>query len=224
VPHSPCRRRAQHDVVVKIDPVDAVAFDIGGVFLDWDPHHLYRQLIPDTEARERFFREICSPEWHAEQDLGRSIVESCSELARHHPEYASLISAWAERNEEMVAGVIEGSVEILRELRDRNVPCYMLTNMEQEAFVARRSRYAFMSDFDGCVVSSDEGVAKPDVGIFLRLLSRFGLVARRTLFVDDSVANAAAAAFLGFRVCLFTSPAQLREVLVECQLLDVESE
>jgi 2-haloacid dehalogenase len=209
---------------VRADPVEAIVFDIGGVFLDWDPRHLYRQLIPDAEAREFFLREICSPAWHAEQDLGVGIAESCNKLARRYPQYASLISAWAERNEEMVAGVIEGSVAVLRELRDRKFPCYVLTNMEREAFEARRARYPFMSDFDGSVISSDEGVTKPDKEIYSRLLSRFGLVARRTLFVDDQVANTAAAARFGFHVCLFTSPTQLREVLVGCQLLGGASE
>ena len=32
----------------------AVVFDIGNVILNWDPDLLYRRLIPDDAARERY--------------------------------------------------------------------------------------------------------------------------------------------------------------------------
>ena len=200
--------------------VKSVAFDLGGVFLDWDPRHLYRKLIPDENERESFLRDVCSPAWHAEQDLGRSIVEACQELARNHPQHAELISARAERNDEMVAGVIEGSVEILRELRRRGVACYAISNMERETFASRRRHYEFMSDFDGFVISGEEGVAKPSPEIFHRLLSRFGLVPAGTLFVDDRAVNVVAAGELGFQTYLFSAPTPLREALVHWRLLD----
>jgi 2-haloacid dehalogenase len=44
--------------------VDAVVFDLGGVLVDWDPRHLYRQLFDDDEDMERFLSEICTLEWH----------------------------------------------------------------------------------------------------------------------------------------------------------------
>ena len=200
--------------------VDAVAFDIGGVFLDWDPRYLYRKLIPDEDDRERFLLEVCSPAWHAEQDLGRGIADSCGELARTHPDQAELIWAWANRNEEMVGAVIEGSVEILHQLRLRGVKCYALSNMEREAFASRLARYSFLSEFDGWVVSGQEGVAKPSEEIFRRLLSRFGLDATRTLFVDDRKLNVDAAEALGFRTCLFSTPSSLRGALSKWRLLD----
>ena len=30
-----------------------VVFDLGGVLVDWDPRHLYRQLFDDVERRSR---------------------------------------------------------------------------------------------------------------------------------------------------------------------------
>ena len=43
---------------------DTVIFDIGGVLIDWNPRHLYRQLFDDDTAMERFLAEVCSPEWN----------------------------------------------------------------------------------------------------------------------------------------------------------------
>jgi 2-haloacid dehalogenase len=199
--------------------IGAVVFDLGGVFFDWDPRHLYQQLIPDARDREWFLSEVCSPRWHAEQDLGRGIRESCDELAAQYPAYADLIAAWADRNEEMIAGVFEETVDLLHELREASVRCYALSNMESEAFALRRSNYSFMSDFDGFVISSHEGAAKPDPVIFTRLIARFGLAPDRTLFVDDQAPNIDVARRLGFDVCLFTTPKELRRSLVERRLL-----
>ena len=43
--------------------------------------------------------------------------------------------------------------------------------------------------FDGTVVSSHEGVVKPEPEIFSRLLARFELHPERTLMIDDSSRN-----------------------------------
>ena len=63
-------------------PVEAVVFDVGGVFLDRDPRHLYRKLFADEAEMEFFLAEICSPAWHAPHDRGVSTAASCAQLAR----------------------------------------------------------------------------------------------------------------------------------------------
>lgn len=194
-------------------PITAVVFDIGGVLLDWNPRHLYRKLFDDEEAMDRFLEEVCTLEWHATHDLGTPFDVSCARLAAEHPEYADMIWAWGTRTEEMIAGPIQGTVEILRALKQQGVACYALTNMEAETYPLRRERYDFLRWFEGTVVSSAEGVAKPDAEIFRRLLTRFGLAAATTLLIDDSAANVAAASALGMQAVRFQSPPQLRRWL-----------
>ena len=194
-------------------PIDAVVFDIGGVLLDWDPRHLYRKLIPDEAELADFLQRICTPEWHAAHDRGVPFARSCAELAAQHPDHADLILAWGTRTEEMIAGPIDGTVAILEELRPRGVRCYALTNMERETYPVRRQRYPFMRWFDGTVVSSHEGVAKPDPEIFRRLLHRFGLNPAQTVMIDDSAPNIETAARLGLHAVRFESPAALRTAL-----------
>jgi 2-haloacid dehalogenase len=199
--------------------IEAVVFDIGGVLLDWDPRHLYRKLFADEEAMNRFLEQVCTMEWHQRHDRGYSVVESCEKLATAHPEHAELIRAWGSRSEEMVAGPIDGTVEILQELRRAGVACYALSNMERESYPRRVARYPFLSWFDGAVVSGFEGVIKPDPEIFKLLLSRFDLRPERTLLIDDSAANVEAASGLGMHALQFRSPAQLREELEGMRLL-----
>jgi 2-haloacid dehalogenase len=200
-------------------PIDAVVFDIGGVLLDWNPRYLYRKLFDDEDAMNRFLDEVCTMEWHAAHDLGMPFAVSCARLADEHPEHADMIWAWGRRSEEMIAGPIDGTVAILRALIDRGIACYALTNMEAETYPQRRDRYEFLRWFQGTVVSSAEGVAKPDPEIFTRLLRRFGLTAQTTLLVDDSAANVAGAQALGMQAVRFESPEQLRRWLVGAGVL-----
>ena len=200
-------------------PIEAVVFDIGGVLLDWDPRHLYRKLFDDEDAMNRFLTEVCTMEWHMAHDLGTPFEVSCARLAAEHPEYAEMIWAWGCRSEEMIAAPIDGTVDILRTLRRRGIPCYALTNMEAETYPLRLERYEFLRWFDGAVVSAAEGVAKPDAEIFMRLLRRFGLTAETTLMIDDSASNVAAASALGMQAIRFESPAQLRRRLEQAHVL-----
>ncbi len=198
----------------------AVVFDLGGVLLDWNPRYLYRKLFDDEAEMDRFLSEVCTMQWHHAHDLGVPPEQTVPPLVDAHPEYAEQIWAWPRRSEEMVAGPIEGSVEILRALKDRGVPVYALTNMETWTYPDRRERYPFLRWFDGTVVSGFEGVAKPDPRIFKLLLDRFGLTAQTTLFIDDSAKNVAAAREVGLQAIEFESPAGLRQRLQNAGLLD----
>jgi 2-haloacid dehalogenase len=198
----------------------AVVFDLGGVLLDWNPRHLYRKLFDDEAEMERFLSEVCTLEWHRAHDLGVPPEETSPPLAAAHPEHAERIWAWTQRTEEMLAGPIDGSVEILQELTSAGVPCYALTNMETWTYPGRRERYPFLTWFDGTVVSGFEGMAKPDPRIFELLLDRFGLTAASTLLIDDSAANVQAARGIGMQAVEFSSPAALRHGLQDAGLLD----
>jgi 2-haloacid dehalogenase len=193
--------------------VTAVVFDLGGVLLDWDPRHLYRQLFTDPAEMEDFLARICTADWHHPHDLGENVTESCRRLARLHPGYRDEIMAWAERAEEMVVGQIDETVDVLAGLKAGGMRCLVLSNMEPTAFATRRVRFAFMSWLDGCVISGIEGLAKPDRRIFQILLRRYRLDPAATAFIDDSPGNVEAARLLGMRALRYVSAGELRSQL-----------
>jgi 2-haloacid dehalogenase len=201
-------------------PASAVLWDLGGVFLDWDPRYLYRDLFGgDVEAMEYFLAQVCSPAWHLEQDRGQSIVEACAQRKADFPEYAALIDAWCERGEEMVRGVNDGTVEILAELKAAGAPCYVLSNMERENWERRSQIYPFLSWFDGYFISGLEGVVKPDPEYFRRALDRLHLVPPEVFFVDDREPNIRSAASLGIAGTVFRGHEALRQEMVARGLL-----
>jgi 2-haloacid dehalogenase len=200
-------------------PIDAVVFDIGGVLLDWNPRYLYRKLFEDEGEMEYFLSAVCTLKWHQDNDLGVPLEQTCGRLAAERPEYAEMIWAWGRRSEEMIAGPIDDTVTLLRELHDAGTRCYALTNMESWTFPVRQARFSFFDCFEGIVVSSHEGVAKPDAEIFRRVVERFTLEASRTLLIDDAERNVDAARALGWNAIRFTSSEALRDALVDLGLL-----
>ncbi|WP_434212135.1 HAD family hydrolase [[Pseudomonas] boreopolis] len=194
--------------------IDTVVFDLGGVLIDWDPRHLYRQLFDDHDAMERFLADICSPQWNLQQDAGRPWREAVAELSARHPAHATLIAAYHARWPEMLAGEIPGSVAILHELRERGLRLYALTNWSHETFPVARERFPFLRWFEGILVSGEERLIKPDPAIFRLLLSRYGIAPQRAVFIDDAPHNVAGAAAEGLHAVRFRDAAQLRRDLV----------
>lgn len=202
------------------DPVTirAVVFDIGGVLLDWDPRHLYRQLIDDADEMERFLAEVCTGAWNATLDAGRSFDEACAELAAEHPDRADLIHAW-KRQADMIAGEVPGTAAIVDRLAEGRVPLYLLTNMPAAVFDERQATYRVLQRFDGAVVSGRDGVMKPTQEAFAYVAGRFGLDPAATLFIDDSPANVEAARAAGYVAHHFTSAEHLATELRSLGLL-----
>jgi 2-haloacid dehalogenase len=201
------------------DPITTVVFDLGGVLIDWDPRHLYRQLFSDPQEMEVFLRDVVSPDWNAQQDSGRTWAEATAELLTKHPDHERMIRVYSERWAEMLAGPIAGSVDILREVRDRGMRVYALTNWSAETFPRARPMFPFLEWFEGIVVSGDERIKKPDPEIWHRLTERYAIDPARAVYIDDMPDNADVAAQLGFHAIRFESPGQLRARLVELEVL-----
>jgi 2-haloacid dehalogenase len=199
--------------------IDTVVWDLGAVAIDWNPRYLYRTLLPDDEAVEAFLREVCTPAWHHRHDEGRPMADGVAELVAAFPDRAELIRAYVDRWDDMFAGEIEGSADLVGELEAAGVPQYGLTNWPAEMFPRALERFPVLRTLRGVVVSGAEGVAKPSAEVFGRLLDRYGLDARSCLFIDDAARNLAAAAALGFAVERFTTSGTLRVRLVREGLL-----
>ncbi len=196
-----------------------VVFDLGGVLIDWDPRYLYRKLLSDEAEIERFLATVCTPEWNALQDGGRPIAEATRSLVAEWPEHASLIQAYYTRWTEMIAGQINETVDVLRELKRRGTPLYALTNWSAETFPLVEHQYQFMGWFKGILVSGREHLKKPDPRIFRLLLRRYGLTASNTLFIDDNADNVRSALSLGIVALRFTSARNLRSSLIRLGVL-----
>ena len=142
-----------------------------------------------------------------------SVLHDLQELAALHPGRRELIEAYWHRWPETLGGPIQGTVEILGELRARGVRTYALSNWSAETFPLARPRFPFLEWFDGILISGEAKLVKPDPRIFANLLERFGLEPGATVFIDDSAANVRAAELAGLTAIRFQTPVQLRAEL-----------
>ncbi|PJK28919.1 HAD family hydrolase [Minwuia thermotolerans] len=196
------------------DAVDTVLFDLGNVLIAWDPRHLYRRLFAGRPREmEYFLSTVCTPAWNARHDAGERFRDNVASLAAAHPWYADEIEAFRTRWPEMLPGAIEGSVALLERLKANGVRLHALTNWSAETFPLALERFGFLGHFGHIVVSGEVKLIKPDPAIFHHAVRACGLEPGRTLFVDDSAANIAAAEALGFRVHHFRGPDDLERCL-----------
>jgi 2-haloacid dehalogenase len=192
--------------------IEAVVFDIGGVLVDWDPRHLYRQVLASDDEVERFLAEVCTWPWHTQHDLGRPMAETIPELSAQFPEHAAAIALWHDRYGDMIAGEVPGTVDVVRDLHAAGTRLLVLSNMPADVLHVF-DRFDWFDLFDGIVVSGHERVIKPDPAIYQVLVDRHGAEPSTTAFVDDRIENVEAATALGFRGIHFTDAAALRAEL-----------
>jgi len=195
-----------------------VIFDLGGVLIDWNPRYLYRKLLSEAEA-DRFVTEIVHPAWNAQMDAGVPFHEALAERKRAHPEHDALIDAYWDRWDEMLGGAVDGTVDVLRELREAGVPLYALTNWSAETFHHATRRFAFLAWFIDILVSGRERLVKPDPRIYTRLLERNALDPAQGLFVDDVPKNVEGAERVGLDAVWFRDASALRDELRRRHLL-----
>jgi 2-haloacid dehalogenase len=195
-------------------------FDLGGVLVDWNPRYLYRKLFDgDEKAMECFLATICTPSWNAQQDAGRPFAEACALLRSLHPDQAELIDAWVGGFDEMMAGPIHGSLDVLTELRSRGVPLYALSNWSAETFPIAVKRFDFLQWFRGVLISGEVRMLKPDPRLFRLFLETFAIDPAHAIYIDDTEPNVEAALAAGMHGILFTDPAALRTDLVKVGLI-----
>ncbi|MGV8964091.1 MAG: HAD family hydrolase [Candidatus Saccharimonadaceae bacterium] len=195
-----------------------IIFDFGGVLVDWNPIYLYSKLMDDEIEMNHFLENICNSEWNIKQDAGRPLADATEILQKEYPEYKDLIGHFYGRWDEMLGGVIEENVRVLKMLKP-HYPIYGLTNWSAETITIAYDRYDFFNHLEGIVVSGDEKLIKPDPKLYEILLERYNLKANESLFIDDNAHNIETALDMGFQTIHFTENMDLEKKIMEIGLL-----
>jgi 2-haloacid dehalogenase len=191
----------------------SIIWDLGNVLIDWSPRYLFDKVFTDKTQQDYFLEHICNSDWHNQVDGGKPPAEATEELVKKYPDWAHPIKAFYARWKEMFQGSIEGSVEVLKALKEKGFPQYALTNWSAELFEQSRKDFPFLEWFDGLVISGAEGHTKPLPDIYLVLLKRYHVNAASAIYIDDRDSNVQTAMNLGMDGILFRDPEQLRRDL-----------
>ena len=189
-------------------------FDLGGVFVDWNPMYLFRKLFDSEEDAQWFQNEICTLAWNLEFDAGEIYSEGVAKLITRFPKYWREIQAYDLRWKETLGGFIQGTIDIHDELIEQDIPTFAITNFSWEKWVSCLPDWPFLEKFDGVIVSGLEGLVKPDPRLYRVFCERYGIAAENCVFIDDSEQNIVAARKFGMHGIHFKDPVMLRKELI----------
>ena len=190
--------------------IETIIFDLGGVLVDWNPEYVYlNEFNGDRKKMQWFFDNICTSSWNEEQDGGYLMADATQERINLFPKYKKLIKMFYGRWEEMLKGEIKGTVEILHKLKRKKYKLIALTNWSSETFPVAVKKFKFLKLFDGIVVSGKVKMLKPFPEIYNYTLKKHGLIANKSIFIDDRISNVDGAIKCGIHGIQFVSPKNL---------------
>jgi 2-haloacid dehalogenase len=198
-----------------MNKINTLVFDFGGVLIDWNPAYVYlKEFRGNQEEMSHFLNTICSWEWNENQDAGYSLQKATEERVAMYPEHERLIRMYYGRWEDMLGYEHTDTVALLKTFKDHNKYRLIgLTNWSHETFPVALERFAFLSWFEGIVVSGTEKMKKPDANIYTLTLDRYKIIPENAVFIDDKLENVHAATQLGMHGIHFTSAAKLKRNL-----------
>ncbi|TDW54794.1 putative hydrolase of the HAD superfamily [Kribbella pratensis] len=94
-------------------------------------------------------------------------------------------------------------VSLIGSLRSSGVACHLATNQHAYRRAIMQDERGYGAWFDQTFYSCDLGLAKPDPAYFRAILGSLDLPASSVLFIDDNVANVAAASSVGLQAELY---------------------
>lgn len=182
-----------------------IVFDIGMVLVDFRYMDYCRDLGFDEETVHKLVNAmILSPDWNT-LDMGIISQEELIERFKNdNPDLEREIAVfWRDLTE--IVHSFPSSKKWLSDLKSRGYNIYLLTNYPEEMFALHcKTQFDFLGYADGMVVSSHVKLTKPDSRIYECLLSKYGINANESIFLDDKAVNTAAAAALGFATITVT--------------------
>ena len=186
-----------------------IIFDVGKVLIKWDVRPFFFHLLGDHDAVEDFLTEVDFFRWNLELDRGLSFQDGVKNQSEKFPQYAALFEAFDQGWPKTVPGPIEGTVDILSQLKAKNIPLYAITNFSHEKWPIACEMFPYLGNsFIDTIVSGAHKMIKPNSDIYQLLLERNQLKPEDCIFIDDTLENVEAAIALGIDGLLFTSPEQ----------------
>lgn len=195
------------DTDERITGIEAVIFDLGGVIIDLnrDASVAALQSIGLTDA-DKLLDPYVQRGPFLDLETGRITA------GRFYDDMRAAIGRPDVKDEEIqeafncfLVRLPEERLRALRALREKGFRIYALSNTNPVMFHSwianafRAEGLAINDYFDGVVASFQEGMCKPDAGIFELTRRRYRLDPERTLMLDDAPANVEAARSVGFR-------------------------
>ncbi|MGB2579387.1 epoxide hydrolase-like predicted phosphatase [Elusimicrobium simillimum] len=182
-----------------------IVFDVGNVFVTWDPYAVFLKYFKNKEEIDAFFKEINFEKMILDMDKGVTFAECIGEAVEKFPQYQTPLRAYDREWIDSITGEVAGTYDMMTALEAAGYQIYGLSNFAREKFDVCAAQYPFANHFKGLVVSSDVGEIKPDEKIYKILIEKYNIKPEESVFLDDRADNIETAKKLGFKTVLFTT-------------------
>ena len=204
-----------------MNKIDAVIFDLGNVLVAVDEGRAAGRLAARVAKTRQHIEEYAGNTPHAAQlALGKLTRQQFFEIIVRDLSftgtYAEFAGIWSE-----IFTPIEPMIAFATALKSHVRRRLVLSNTNAIHMDYIMQHYAFMKDFDALVLSHEVNLLKPDVAIYQHALSKHGLKAEQTIFIDDLADNVESARRVGLRAIQFQNPEQVRAEFIKLGVLPV---
>ncbi len=190
-----------------------IIFDIGNVLTDFRWREFLLEQGFSEEMMDRIAKaSVLHPVW-SELDRGVWTDEQILQgFVNNDPAIEKEIrSAFA--NMKGMVTIRDYAIPWIQELKAKGYQVYFLSNFSRKVEVECADCLAFLPYMDGGVFSYRVNLIKPDLTIYRRILSDYGLNPKESVFIDDTMVNIEAAKALEIHGIHFETYEQVRREL-----------
>ena len=201
-------------------PVQAVIFDLGNVLLRVEERRFAERMVARMTKSPATLADFfgCSAAVQANstgQNSSREFYEAVVAETGFCGTYADFVTIWCD-----IFTPIQPTLALALQLKGK-LPRIILSNTNALHMEYVFREFPYIHDFDGHILSHEVGLLKPDARIYELTLARYGLVAERTVFVDDLAANCAGARAVGLQAIQCVNPEQTCRELTNLGVLSI---
>lgn len=186
-------------------------FDLGKVLVHFDPMYMTKAYVKNEADAELVSSVVFDRLYWDPLDDGTITDEALKEDCHTRlPQRLHDIADMVYDNWLFHLPFIDGMRELVLDVKRSGAKVFLLSNVSigfAEQYHQVPGFAELFSHFDGLVFSGPLGIIKPSAEIFEYLLSRYGLKAEETIFIDDNVNNIAGAKAVGIHAYLFDGDA-----------------
>ena len=196
-----------------MNPPSVVMFDLGKVLVDYDYGIASRRLLRRTRLTDAELRDLlCTSPLLRQYETGaintEQFYQGVCAASGYDGGLAEFSLAFAD-----IFSEIKPMIAMHAALRAAGIATWIFSNTNELAERHIRARFPFFSNFDGYVLSCEEGAMKPDPKIYEVVERKTGRRGAAILYLDDRPENIAAGLARGWRAVLHETPEKTRALV-----------
>ena len=112
--------------------IKKIIFDVGQVLVKFNPKNLFLKILQDEEEVNFFLKNVCTWDWHIQQDLVYDTSKAAKPMVEKFPKYQEAIEAFYDRFLEMIPIIYQDNVNLALRLKKMGYSIYLLSKKQKD--------------------------------------------------------------------------------------------